>query len=249
MTIKTRGLTLGQIPMRDTDKKLVILTEDHGLIEAIARHASGARSKLSAAAEILSYSDFCLYQGKSGYIVDTADLNENFYDLRADLKKLSLASYFCELTRFILPDADNGGVCLRLLLNTLWLLERDRRSPTLLKAVYELRLLSLSGFAPNLSGCARCHEEDARNFYPIEGALFCENCRSTTPPDQKPLVLPEPVRKAMGHITLCPDSRLFAFRLNPDSEAALGAVAEYFTLCQTGAAFKSLDFLKSVANF
>ena len=81
MTVKTRGIVLGQIPMRDQDKKLIILTQDMGLIEAIARKVNGARSSLSAAAEVLAYSDFCLYAGKSGYIVNTADLLENFYPL------------------------------------------------------------------------------------------------------------------------------------------------------------------------
>ena len=81
---------------------------------------------------MLAYSDFCLFESKSGYIVNSADLDRNFYNLRLDLQKLSLASYFCELTRFILPDKDNGSACLKLLLNTLWLLEQEKRSPAFL---------------------------------------------------------------------------------------------------------------------
>ena len=94
--------------MRDPDRKLILLTTDMGLVEAIARGVGGRKSKISAAAEVFAYSDFCLFEGKIGYIVDSADLEQNFYNLRLDLQKLSLASYFCELTRFILPDKDNG---------------------------------------------------------------------------------------------------------------------------------------------
>ncbi len=246
MTVKTRGIVLGQIPMRDQDKKLVILTEDMGLIEAIGRHIGGARSKLSAAAEILAYDDLCLYSGKSGYIVDSADLLRNFYGLRTDLQKISLASYLCELTRFILPDRDNGGACLKLLLNTLWLLEQGKRSPAMLKAVYELRVLCLSGFAPHLSGFYRCGAEEELTFFPLDGTLFCENCLDTMPADRPRMKLPQPVFLAMRHICEAPDEKLFSFKLTPDSENALGLVTEYFALCQTGGQFKSLDFYKSI---
>lgn len=246
MTVKTRGIVLGQIPMRDQDKKLIILTEDMGLIEAIARKVNGSRSSLSAAAEVLAYSDFCLYAGKSGYVVNSADLNQNFYDLRMDLTKISLASYFCELTRFILPDRDNGGVCLKLLLNTLWMLEKEKRSPSFLKAVYELRLLSVSGFAPDLSGCLRCGAEENLIFFPVDGTLFCPECVGVMPPDRPKIVLPQPVFLAMRYICEAPDEKIFSFRLNPDSEHALESTAEYFTLCQTGGQFKSLDFYKSI---
>ncbi len=246
LTVKTRGIVLGQIPMRDQDKKLLILTEDMGLIEAIARKVNGGRSSLSAAAEVLACSDFCLYAGKSGYIVNSADLNQNFYDLRMDLEKLSLASYFCELTRFILPDRDNGGACLKLLLNTLWLLEKGKRSPAMLKAVYELRLLALSGFAPDLSGCLHCGAEEALTFFPLDGMLLCAECLGAMPPDRPRMPLPQPVFLAMRHICEAPDEKLFSFKLTPDSEAALGQVTEAFTLCQTGGQFKSLDFYKTV---
>jgi DNA repair protein RecO (recombination protein O) len=232
--------------MRDQDKKLLILTEDMGLIEAIARKVNGARSALSAAAEVLAYSDFCLYAGKGGYIVNSADLLQNFYDLRMDLTKLSLASYFCELTRFILPDRDNGGSCLKLLLNTLWLLEKGKRSPSLLKAVYELRLLTLSGFAPDFSGCVRCGEENNLIFFPLDGTLLCTECVGSMPPDRPRMPLPQPVFLAMRYICEAPDEKLFSFRLNPDSEKALGIATEYFTLCQTAGQFKSLDFYKTL---
>ena len=246
MTVKTRGIVLGQIPMRDQDKKLIILTGDMGLIEAIGRHVGGARSKLSAAAEVLAYDDLCLFSGKSGYIVDSADLLRNFYGLRADLHSLSLAGYLCEVTRFILPDRDNGGACLKLLLNTLWLLEQGKRSPALLKAVYELRLLCLSGFAPDLSGCLHCGAEEGLAFFPLDGTLLCPACLGTMPPDRPRMPLPQPVFLAMRHICEAPDEKLFSFRLTPDSENALGTVTEAFALCQTGGQFKSLDFYKTI---
>ena len=160
MTVKTHGIVLAQTPLSSQDKRLTLLTSDLGLVDAIARNVSGARSKLSASSEVLAYNDFCLFKGKSGYIVNSADLENNFYGLREDLVNLSLAGYFCELTRFVLPSEEGGGEILRLLLNTLYLLEKRKRTQTFLKPVYELRLLSLSGFAPNLENCCICGENE-----------------------------------------------------------------------------------------
>ena len=247
MTVKTRGIVLGQVPLREPDRKLILLTADLGLIEVVARGVGGKKSKLSASAEVLAYSDFCLFEGRSGYIADSADLDRNFYNLRLDLTRLSLASYFCELTRFILPDKDNAPGILKLLLNTLWLLEQDKRSPAFLKAVYELRLLTLSGFAPDLSGCSSCGAEDAGTFFPIDGVLLCDDCLGRMPPDRLRMPLPRPVRQAMLYICQAPEEKLFSFRLPPDSEAALGSVSEAYVLCQTGGRFKTLDFLKSIS--
>ena len=125
-------------------------------------------------------------------------------------------------------------------------MEHGKRSPALIKAVYELRLLSISGFAPDLNGCLGCGAEEELTFYPIDGSLFCEHCRGVMPPDRPQMKLPQPVFYAMRHICEAPDEKLFSFKLTPDSEKALGFVTEYFTLCQTGGKFKALDFYKTV---
>ena len=54
MIVKTRGIVLGQIPMRDQDRKLILLTTDMGLIEVIARGVGGKKAKIAAAAELPS---------------------------------------------------------------------------------------------------------------------------------------------------------------------------------------------------
>ena len=236
MTVKTHGIVLAQTPLSSQDKRLTLLTSDLGLVDAIARNVSGARSKLSASSEVLAYNDFCLFKGKSGYIVNSADLENNFYGLREDLVNLSLAGYFCELTRFVLPSEEGGGEILRLLLNTLYLLEKRKRTQTFLKPVYELRLLSLSGFAPNLENCCICGENEIEEVYflPLEGRLICEKCLKNHPYDKLKIILPAAVRQAMEYILNAHSRQLFAFQLTPDSEKLLEAVCEAFTLCHAG---------------
>ncbi len=248
MTVKTHGIVLAQIPLSTRDKKLIILTPDMGLIEAVAKNASGIRSKLSAACEVLAYSEFCLFKGKSGYIVNSADLENNFYHLREDLLSLSLAGYFCELTRFVMPTEDNGKEILSLLMNTLFMLENKKRSLGFLKSVFEMRLLALSGFAPDLFECCICGcdiEEDVY-FLPVEGRLICKNCLSKNPYNDTKILLPLSVKKAMEFIITADKSKIFSFKLNEDGENFLEKVSESFTLYHIGGNFKSLEFYKSI---
>lgn len=248
MTIKTRGIVLAQTALSSQDKKLTLLTSDLGLIDVFAKVSRGKKGRAAAATEVLAYSEFCLFKGKTRYIVDSADLENNFYGLREDLQSLSLAAYFCELCRFVLPSEDNGSECLRLLLNTLYLLEQKKRSPAFLKAVFELRLLTLCGFAPDMNGCSVCGCGEAEPFYflPGEGQLICSRCRSVLPEETVCLPVAPAVRKAFCHVIQSEERAIYSFRLSPEGETAFAHAAEAFTVFHIGGQFKSLEFYKSM---
>lgn len=248
MTIKTRGIVLAQMPLSSQDKKLTLLTSDLGLMDVVAKNARGKKSQSAAATEVLAYSEFCLFKGKTRYILDAADLENNFFRLREDLTKLSLAAYFSELCRFVLPSEDNGGECLRLMLNTLHLLEQDKRTAAFLKAVFELRLLTLCGFAPNMEDCMVCGESEREEFFflPGEGRLVCSGCRGKLTPDTFCLPMPPGIRMAFAHVVQSKERAIYSFRLSPEGEAAFAAAAEAFAVFHIGGQFKSLTFYKSL---
>lgn len=251
--LKTHGIVLGQTPYGSQDKTLTLLTSDYGMIQVIAKKPNGKKSRLAAACEVLAYSEFCLMEGRIRYILQTADLEENFFGLREDLASLSLAGYLCELTRSLLPQKETGAETLRLLLNTLYLLEKKRRSPTFLKAVYELRLMCLSGFQPDIEGCAGCGTEEGDMWLlPGEGIALCGEClphfieSAVRTPYRVPF--PEAARRAFIYVIGAEGKKIFSFKLDPKAEKAFGEAAEAFTLFQTGSRFPTLDFYKSVAD-
>ena len=240
---------MAQTQLSSQDKRLTLLTSDLGLIDVYAKVVRGKKGRAAAATEVLAYSEFCLFKGKTRYIVDAADLESNFFGLREDLQSLSLAAYFCELCRFVLPGEDNGGECLRLLLNTLYLLEHKKRSPAFLKAVFELRLLSLCGFAPDMEGCAVCgeYEEGQEYFFlPGEGQLACRDCLSALPQETVRLPIPAGVRMAFCHVIQSEEKAIYSFRLSPEGEVAFAELAEAFAVFHIGGQFKSLEFYKSI---
>lgn len=249
MLIKTQGLVLKQRSIGENDRILVILSRDRGIIEVSARGVKRMRSPLAAGSQVLCYSEFCIFQGKKYDTLDSAEVLHSFYDLRLDVTRLSLATYFCDLTHYLSPQPENAWSSLRLLLNTLSLLEQQKRDMTLLKAIFELRMMSLSGFMPDLVGCCACgeYEKEGMYFLPVEARLLCTDCfeqKARVPGVRENLLkytATPPVLHAMRHILYSDEEKLFRFQLKGDSLKQLEFICENYVLIQTDQRFRSLD--------
>ena len=98
------------------------------------------------------------------------------------MERLSIAQYFCELCGILAPREEPADAMLRLMLLGLHHLNGDIYPPLLVKCVVEQRMLLLGGYAPDLSGCARCGRTEAESFRlsPAEGNLLCADCAAKT---------------------------------------------------------------------
>lgn len=247
MKITTDGIVIRDRNFQDKDRLLTILTRDRGVIRAYARGAKALRGSMLAATELLSYSRFVLFFQKDRYSVDTADGDTLFFGLRQDLVKLSLGSYMAELCAELIPEGEQSEDFLRLMLNSLYLLEKGQRDPAFIKPLFELRLLSMSGYMPDLvacQGCA-CFENDPMYFLPGTGQIFCPACR---PAGSEGIPLAPAVLAAMRHIIYSPFPRLFGFSLSDQGLAALGMVTQNYLLQRTERSFPSLEFYQTVAG-
>ncbi|MFZ2539448.1 MAG: DNA repair protein RecO [Oscillospiraceae bacterium] len=251
MQLKTQGIILRQRNIGENDRILTILTSDFGLIEATARSVKSTRSALSAACQILSYSDICLYKGKGNYIINSAETINSFYSLRLDIVKIALAGYFCELTTYLSPSIDNANDYIKLMLNSLYLLQENKKPEDILKSIFELRALSIAGFMPDLVCCTECgeFEKELMYFLPLEGLLVCEDCFENSGYNRdtaiKFKVFP-PVLSALRHIIFSPPDKIFSFKLIGDSLAQLCFITENYTLLHTEGKFNSLEMYKSL---
>ncbi len=224
----------------DSDRFVTALTRDLGIIRASVRGARQLKNRNSSATGLLCYSRLTLYKGREKYIVDDAEPLHVFFEVRAQLDKLSLAQYFCELAGVLAPPEEPAEEALRLLLNALHYLAEDSRPLPLVKAVTELRLLCQAGYAPAVADCAACRT-DGGFFSPTRGVLLCEQHRGNDTVAVSPSVL-----AALRHIVYAPFERCFAFSLPEADTAALSALCERFLLAQLNRGFNTLDFYHSL---
>ena len=153
MRLNTDGMVIREQNIGEADRRVILLTRDYGIVHAFARGARRIKSNALTATQLLSYSRFSIFQGRDSYIIDEAEPIEVFFALRGNMEALSLALYFAQLMAELAPELDDAEPYLRLILNTLHLLSSGKRPQLQLKAIFEMRLLSIAGYMPNLVAC------------------------------------------------------------------------------------------------
>lgn len=248
MQIKTKAVVLKASDYNENDRLLALLTEELGVVYAYAPGARKMNSRLSSVSSVLVYGEFVLFKNRDKYTVDSAESERIFYDIRKDLDLLAYASYFAELTLGVTTEEENSGETLRLFLNTVHFLEKGK-DPVILKAIYELRLMSSIGFAPSLIACDGCgeFEKDMFWFDPREGKALCTDCKPRGTGDDMPLS--GSAFMAARHIVYAPIEQLFSFSVGERARNELALAAERYCICQTDKVFPTLEFLNSIRSF
>lgn len=245
MKSTTFGLVLREVKTGEADRILQILTADHGVISASAKGSMRPKSKLFSGTGLFCYSQFSLFEGRTMYKVNEAEPQEVFFGLRNSIEGVALASYFAELIRILSPTGEEAGRLLRLVLNSFYMISENKRDPQLVKAIFELRSFSESGFMPNLLACVECGKyEDTLFFFDARhGELICGDCcaKRKLQPNIDGAAL-----AAIRHIVLSEDDKVFNFTITGNSMILLQQAAEDYVLEHMDYAPKSLAFLKTV---
>lgn len=244
----TPGLVLWEMPLRETDKLLTVLTPQMGKLSVRARGARRKNSRLAAATQLLVYSDFKLFSYKDHYTLNEASSLTQFWHIKSDFLLLSLASYFAELTSvFADADAPNAQL-LSLLLNALYGLDTLKKPPSLVKAAFELRLLALSGYAPDLSACSVCGstQPEAPMLHLTEGLLHCRTCLIPTPHSSHSAPLCQDSLNAMRYILEADPKRFLAFSLDGTPLERLGKATEAFASTQLDRTLPTLSYYHQI---
>ncbi len=179
---KTQGIILKYSNLGEADKILTILTRNNGKIKAIAKGSRKPKSSLLSASEVFVFSEFVLYRGTNFYHITQATVRETFYNLRKDLLRLSYATYFVELADAVSEEGIPSERLFMLLAKTLYYLSTGEIPTGLLHLAYQLKLMEISGFRPNLSRCVSCRGD--KDFYPKFdaelGGVICRDCSETS---------------------------------------------------------------------
>ncbi len=246
MRLNTDGLIIREYHTGEADRLVTVLTRDMGIIKAFVRGARGVKSKSLSSTQLLAYSKLSFFMGRDTYTIDEAEPIEVFFGLRKDIVRLSLAQYFCELDNELAPQEENAEEYLRLTLNALYLLSKGKIPAEQLRATFQLRLVCLAGYTPDLLACGGCGEfaSDEMFFDLNSASIFCPHCER--PPHCERLSLG--VLTAMRHICYAEQEKLFSFSLSEESVRTLAAVTEKYLLLQTQRRYKTLEFYKTLFN-
>lgn len=247
MQIRTTGVVIREQVIGDTSRLVTVLTKEIGIIKAFVNGSRRPNSKNVAATGLLCYSDFSIDKTKKDvYRIQEATSIDVFFDLREDILSLALAQYFAEIIFELAPREENADEYLKLLLNSIHLIINKKRDYKLIKSAFELRLLSIAGYMPNLIACDNCGKfESEVMYFRINFAdLYCQNCK----PADNSLTLNIGVVTAMRHICFCDAKKMFNFSLSDKGLDSLNYTTEMYLKSITSRKFKTLEFYKSMTD-
>ena len=248
--LTVKAIVLKETNYKDTDKLLTVLTDTMGILTLRCRGVRALKSRRFASSQQFVYSEMLLSSKNGQYSMEEATPIESFFALRLRFEAIAMANYFADVLSSVVLEGENEGEILSLLLNSLYLLsEKPDESLLKIKAVFEVRLASLLGFAPTVSLCGECGKKDELIWFNVAGGVtLCDKCALDETPDvlERVLVpLDEGVLSLLRYITEADSRRIFAFRCDGRLLSLLSAFSEKYLIYHLGRSFETLTFLQS----
>ena len=123
MYLTIQGIVLRVTDYNDKDALLTMLTRRHGRLTVKARGLRRKNSPLIAPCQLLAYGEFTLFEYRGQYTINEAQSIELFTPLRRDLTKLSLGTYFAQVSEVLSQEDMPNPELQSLLLNCLYALD------------------------------------------------------------------------------------------------------------------------------
>ena len=177
----TTGIVTKYVNYKDNDRILSVFTVDHGRIDLKAKGCRRPKSPLAPVAQPFVYAEFDIYSDKDKNTVNQATVLESFFPIREKIDAFTVASSCLQLAHEAVQIENVEKDLFQLLYYTLSYLAYSESNPKDLFIYFLANYLSIIGYKPALTKCARCGLsliDEKRVFYsPEAGGAVCENCR------------------------------------------------------------------------
>src|SRR6266550_7509190 len=151
---KEQGIVLRSVKLGEADKIVTILTQGSGKVRGVAKGIRRTQSKFGARLEPLMHVSLLMYQGRNLDTVTQAEIIVPFVRIRGTFDLIAAAETMLEAADKVAEEHERNVRLFLLLLAGLRALEAGPNDPAAVAESFLLKLLSLSGFHPALSGCA-----------------------------------------------------------------------------------------------
>jgi DNA repair protein RecO (recombination protein O) len=243
----TEGLVLRRHDFGEADRLVTLFTPRFGKIRAVAKGVRRPISRKAGHLEPLTRVKLQLAKGKNLDIITQAEASELYDGLRQDLASIGHANYIVELLdRFTMEREENQAIY-QLALATL-----DRLSvgdpPASVMRYYQLRLLDMVGFRPELFQCLGCRVEIAPEdqYFSIEqGGVLCPRCGRT---ERKARPISLAGLKVLRHYQRSPYEVAAQARIRPEVEREVEVLMEAYLTYLLERQLNSPTFLRQVRD-
>ena len=175
---RTEAIVLRHVRFGDADRLLTLFTPHYGKLRVVAKGVLRPTSRLAGHLEVFARSALLLARTRTFDIVTQAQTLESNAAIREDLQRTSSALYAAELLDRLSEERHENYPAYALFLSFLeWL--STVQEPELPVRYFEMQLLELSGYRPELYICLNCKRplsEEANAFSGAAGGALCPQC-------------------------------------------------------------------------
>ncbi|MFN3337719.1 MAG: DNA repair protein RecO [Thermomicrobium sp.] len=180
--VRAEAVVLRRRDLGEADRILTLFTRELGKMRVVAKGVRRPLSRLGGHLDLFARTQVLLARGRELDLVTQAQLLESFLGLRQEPWRAGWAGYLADLTDRATADADPQPALYDLLVDCLRALTVCTDSFAIVRR-FEIRLLVLLGYQPELSVCPRCRRRlipGALAYAPELGGILCAECLGST---------------------------------------------------------------------
>jgi DNA repair protein RecO (recombination protein O) len=249
---RTEAVILRRQDIGEADRLLTLYTPQQGKLRAIAKGARKPTSRKAGHLELFLHSTLLVAKGQTLDIITQAETINAFRALREDLERTTYAHYVAELLDRFASEGQENQLAFQLLTATLQRL-CDASDLRLAMRFYELRLLALEGYQPQLFRCLGCGDviqPVVNYFHPEQGGILCPRCGEGLLTGHGSLVRPVAVNtlKVLRYLQTHNYEQCSRIRLKPNTHRDMEALMRHYITYILEHNLKSVAFLNRVRN-
>jgi len=249
----THAIVIHSINYGESDKIVTFFTQDFGKLKGIAKGARRSKKRFQNALDLFSHIRLIFFDREGMGLVRAqgSDILNSFPKIRENLKKIIYGTYFLEMVNEMAGDREAHAEAFDLLLSFLMTLEEGQPQEEQLR-MFEIRMLSLFGYRPNLKRCPLCKKdweglkETPAVFFSIEkGTMLCGGCSK---PADHLIPLSLGTARLIEGVSEMKLSKIHRFRFTPQALSESRELLSRFISYQLGKELKSLKALSTICR-
>ena len=181
MLAKCEGIVIRTTDYGETNKIITLYTKEFGKVGVMARGAKKPSSRFSAVTQLFHFGHYLFLSGRGLGQLQQGETLESFRSIREDIFLTAYASYIAELLDKGTEERKPHEALFNLFYQSLHYLDEEY-DPEIIVNIFEMKMLSVFGFAPELNRCVNCGAQDGSFSFSIrEGGLLCHRCEEIDP--------------------------------------------------------------------
>jgi DNA repair protein RecO (recombination protein O) len=179
--IEAEGIVLRSYNLAEADKIVVCLTRHAGVVRTVARGARRLKSRFGAGLEPFTIISLTYYEKEGRELVSLrqAEIIRSFFNLAGSAETVAALAYMSELVMEFAPPHEPNERLYRMVRAVVEALAAVPEDLPALIRYFEIWVLRLAGFLPDLRLCADCEKrlgEDSSVYLNAEFKARCGAC-------------------------------------------------------------------------